>query len=144
MIPRPPNTLHAFPHAHPHVVVTAGATSVVLLGVGAYLLLRRRPDAEELERRRLEALSDRGRLTVGVLLDARTLDGEESHAPLPEVLVYSYEHAGVTYECAQDVSRLPERVRGFRLGEPVQVRYDPHNPGNSVVVTQTWSGLRSH
>jgi hypothetical protein len=57
------------------------------------------------------------------------------------VLIYSYRLAGVTYDCAQDVSKLPERVTGWRLDQPLQVRYDPRNPGNSVVVAETWSGL---
>jgi hypothetical protein len=27
------------------------------------------------------------------------------------------------------------------LDQPLQVRYDPRNPGNSVVVAESWSGL---
>jgi hypothetical protein len=59
----------------------------------------------------------------------------------PEVLVYSYQFAGVTYNCAQDVSRLSDRVGGYRLDQPVQVRYDPRNPGNSIIVAEDWTGL---
>jgi len=25
---------------------------------------------------------------------------------------------------------------------PTSVRYDPHNPGNSIVVSEKWMGLR--
>jgi hypothetical protein len=25
---------------------------------------------------------------------------------------------------------------------PIQIRYDPHNPANSIVVAESWSGLR--
>jgi hypothetical protein len=101
----------------------------------------RRPSAEEMERRRRDHLATMGRITDGVLIDARTLGGEETTEVSPEVLIYSYRLAGVTYDCAQDVSKLPERVAGWRLDQPLQVRYDPRNPGNSVVVAESWSGL---
>ena len=135
-------TLQALTHRDARLLAAGAAAGLIALGSGLYLLLRRRPDAEELERRRREALAANGRITDGVVVDARTLHGEESHAATPEVLVYSYELGGVTYECAQDVSRLGERVRGYRVDQPVQVRYDPRNPGNSVVVAESWSGLR--
>jgi hypothetical protein len=101
----------------------------------------RRPTAEEMERRRRDRLATMGRITDGVLIDARTLGGEETTEVSPEVLIYSYRLAGVTYDCAQDVSKLPDRVTGWRLDQPLQVRYDPRNPGNSVVVAESWSGL---
>lgn len=118
------------------------AAGAVVLGVAAWVIVRlRRPSAEEIERRRRDHLATTGRITDGVLIDARTLGGEESTSPTPEVLIYSYRLAGVTYDCAQDVSTLPEKVRGWRLDQPVQVRYDPRNPGNSLVVAEGWSGL---
>jgi len=119
--------------------VTAGITVVAM---ASWLYARsRRPSAEELERRRRDKLATAGRITDGVLIDARTLGGEETTDVSPEVLIYSYRLAGVTYDCAQDVSKLPERVTGWRLDQPLQVRYDPRNPGNSVVVAESWSGL---
>ena len=57
------------------------------------------------------------------------------------MLVYSYSVAGLTYNCAQDVSTLPNEVIGFRIDQPVQVRYHPRNPGNSIIVSETWTGL---
>jgi hypothetical protein len=112
------------------------------IAVGAWLFFRwRKPPAEEIERRRREILTLGGRICDGVIVDARTLNGEDSVSPTPEVLGYSYRLAGVTYNCAQDVSRLADRVVGFRLDQPIQIRYDPRNPGNSVLVTETWSGL---
>jgi hypothetical protein len=119
--------------------VTAGIT--VAAAVVWYYVRSRRPTVEELERRRRDKLATAGRITDGVLLDARTLGGEETTDVSPEVLIYSYRLAGVTYDCAQDVSKLPERVTGWRLDQPLQVRYDPRNPGNSVVVAESWSGL---
>ena len=131
----------AFHGRDPRIVAgLAGAAAVA--AAGAWLLLRsKRPTAEELEHRRREHLSNFGRITDGVILDTRTLRGEESYAPPPEVLVYSYRHAGVTYECAQDVSGFPERVTDCRLDQTVQVRYDPRNPGNSLLVSEDWTGL---
>lgn len=127
--------------AHPRIVggLAAGA---LLAGTSLWLYVRsRRPTAEELERRRRDRLATMGRITDGVLIDARTLNGEETNELAPEVLIYSYRLAGVTYDCAQDVSKLPGRVTGWRLDQPLQVRYDPRNPGNSVVVAETWTGL---
>ena len=66
----------------------------------------------------------------------------ESALPSPDIIIYNYRIAGVSYECAQDVSMLAERVHGIRTDLPIQVRYAPHNPGNSIVVAETWSGLR--
>ena len=59
----------------------------------------------------------------------------------PEVLVYRYRLAGVVYECAQDVSQLAELVRDCQIGNAVQVRYDPRNPGDSILLAEGWSGL---
>lgn len=101
----------------------------------------RRPDAEEIERRRREQLASMGRIVDGHIVDARSLDGEESISATPEVLFYSYRLAGVTYNCAQDVSRLPEQVRGWVLDQSVSVRYDARNPGNSIVLSEAWNGL---
>ena len=69
---------------------------------------------------------------------------EHTHdGPLtPDMIVYVYRIAGVTYECAQDVTMLAELVQGVRTDLPIQVRYAPQNPANSIVVAETWSGLR--
>jgi len=139
--------LHAFgtqfDHARQHPRLTDGIAGGVLLVAGLlwWFIVSRRPSAEEIERRRREQLATTGRIIDGLILDARTLSGDDSTSPTPEVLVYSYRLAGVTYNCAQDVSTLPELVRGFRLDQPIQVRYDPRNPGNSVLVSESWSGL---
>jgi hypothetical protein len=125
---------------HELLCATAG---LVVLPVGFWIFRRlRRPSEEELERRRREHIAAIGRITDGVVVDALSLAGEESYSPTPEVLVYSYQLAGVTYNCAQDVSRLTEKLgSGLWLDQPVQVRYDPRNPGNSVIVAESWSGL---
>jgi hypothetical protein len=123
-------------------LIAAVLLGLLLLGLLIWLYIRwRAPSAEEIERRRRERVAMLGRICDGVIVDARTLNGEDSISPTPEVLVYSYRLAGVTYNCAQDVSRLSERVVGFRIDQPIQVRYDPRNPGNSILVSESWSGL---
>jgi hypothetical protein len=119
------------------------AGGIALLGAATYFFIRsRHPTAEELERRRRERVAQIGRITDGHITDARTLDGDDSISPTPEVLFYSYRLAGVTYNCAQDVSSLPTLVLGYRIDQPVQIRYDIRNPGNSIIVSESWSGLR--
>jgi Protein of unknown function (DUF3592) len=123
--------------------IIGGIAGVIVVAAGGmwWYIRSHRPSAEEVERRRREELALSGRITDGVILDARTLGNEDSVSPTPEVLVYSYSLAGLTYNCAQDVSALPNEVIGFRLDQPVQVRYDPRNPGNSIIVSETWTGL---
>ena len=126
---------------HPRVSGSVVGGLVAVAGATWWWIRSRRPSAEELERRRREHLANIGRITDGHILDARTLEGDDDIAATPQVLVYSYRLAGVTYHCAQDVSALPDVVRGYRLDQPVSVRYDPRHPGNSILVSETWSGL---
>lgn len=138
--------LHDLPRLWAHRDVRLGVyvlAGILVVAIAAWIIVSlRRPSAEEIERRRRAMLSERGRITDGVLDDARTLRGEEAPTDAPEVLIYSYELAGVTYQCAQDVSGLRDRIGNVTLDQPVQVRYEPRNPGNSVLVTETWTGLR--
>lgn len=124
-------------------------TAAVAIGVAAvagiawYALRRPRRSAEEIERERRELLASIGRITDGSITDAPIRqDGQADTNAGPLIIVYNYRIAGVTYECAQDVSSLAEHVRDVRADLPIQVRYDLHNPGNSIVVSESWSGLR--
>jgi len=141
-VKRPFDQLSKLLQHHDPRILGGIAAGIVVAGAATYLIIRsRRPSAEELERRRRELITTIGRITDGYLVDARSLDGEDSISPTPEVLFYSYRLAGVTYNCAQDVSLLPDRVLGYRIDQPVQIRYDTRNPGNSILVSETWSGL---
>jgi len=121
-------------------LVTAG--SVALLG--AYVLLRRKPkSAEELERERRAWLEGAGRITDGTVIDVQELAAAtDHHAAI--MLIYKYDVAGVSYECSQDVTYLRHwiNLHSCRLGLPTSVKYDPLNPGNSLVVSENWMGLR--
>jgi hypothetical protein len=121
--------------------------SVIVIGViaavGAYFLLRRKPkSAEELERRRRQFIDHVGRITDGTVMDVQELsfDGQRSAT----MLIYRYDVAGVSYEASQDVTYLRQWVNLYscRLGLPTSVKYDPQNPGNSMVVSESWMGLR--
>ncbi len=113
------------------------------LAFGAYFLLRRKPkSAEELERRRREWLDQVGRITDGTVIDVQELPAEEHRSST--MLIYQYDVAGVSYEASQDVTYLRQWVNlhSCRLGLPTSVKYDPQNPGNSLVVSERWMGLR--
>jgi hypothetical protein len=139
----------------PRVVVAIGATTAAAIGLASYVLTRRKPTAEEIERERRDLLARIGRITDGTIMDTMiaevrspALDLADGCEPIhdgpltPDVIVYVYRIAGVTYECAQDVTMLAELVQGVRTDLPIQVRYAPQNPANSIVVAETWSGLR--
>ena len=121
--------------------------SLILGGIGvalgAYALLRRKPrSTEELERVRREWLNKIGRITDGTVIDVQELscNGHRSST----MLIYKYDVAGVSYEASQDVTYLRQwiNLQSCRLGLPTSVRYDPHNPGNSMVISENWMGLR--
>jgi hypothetical protein len=136
---------------YPRIMLTAvGAILVAAGGVATYLLTRHNPSAEELERQRRELLATSGRITDGTIMDTLVAQARpdptpaepEEATPTPHIIVYNYRIAGVTYECAQDVTALADQVHDIRTDLPIQVRYAPHNPGNSIVVAESWSGLR--
>jgi hypothetical protein len=131
-------------------------------GVTSYLLTRKRITDDERERARREHLARTGRITDGSITETHWLadptapaeavsesysevqpnSASRPHTDTPAVLLYRYQIAGVTYEAAQDVSPLPNLVRQVRVDLPIQVRFDPRNPGNSIVVAEAWNGLR--
>lgn len=121
--------------------------SLVVAGSGAafalYLLLRRKPKtADDLERERRQWLDSIGRITDGTVIDVQ--EGRSPSDKPATMLIYQYDVAGVSYEASQDVTYLRHRINlhSCRLGLPTSVRYDPQNPGNSLVVSERWIGLR--
>jgi hypothetical protein len=115
------------------------ASAVLLV---AYFFLRQKPKtADALERERRAWLEQAGRITDGTVIDVQEQTTAQRSAIL---LIYQYDIAGVSYECSQDVTYLRPMINlhSCRLGLPTSVRYDPHNPGNSMVVSEKWMGLR--
>jgi hypothetical protein len=128
-------------------MIPLGTYTLVLGAIGlaaaSYAMLRRKPKtAEELERKRRVWLTEVGRITDGTVIDVQEL-GTETQRPAT-MLIYQYDVAGVSYEASQDVTYLRQwiNLHSCRLGVPSSVKYDPHNPGNSMVVSEGWIGLR--
>jgi len=86
-------------------------------------------------------------LTYGRIVDGYLLDGFQTtgaDGSTRDLLVYQYEISGVSYECSQDITALSEVVNAaeVKLGMPCTIRYMPGNPGNSILISEQWSGLR--
>jgi hypothetical protein len=135
------------------------------MAAGAVILQRafRKPaDPEDEERRRRFQLNQVGRIVEGLVVElvetpasapppppqgifAKRPAAAQSHSGngLRRLIRYSYSISGVTYETAQDVTGLEERLCLERLaaGQPASVKYDPSNPSNSILVADDWSGI---
>lgn len=137
---------------------------VVLAAVGIVLWLRRKPvNPDDMERERRAYLNRVGRIVEGQVLEivehgraapsgsaggklagtfskgqgAAVADGSQ------KLLYYTYAISGVTYETAQDITGLDERLHLTRVasGQTASVKYDPSNPSNSILLADDWSGL---
>src|SRR5271165_7026973 len=88
------------------------AAGVVLVGAVAplawWLIFRKRPTAEELERARRLFLVQSGRIVDGMLLDVCEVEADDGRTLT--MLLYNYRIAGVDYECSQDITLLREVV----------------------------------
>ena len=78
------------------------------------------------------------------MIDVQELAAAESQRTPATLLIYKYDVAGVSYECSQDVTHLRQwiNLHSCRLGLHTSVKYDPQNPGNSLVISESWMGLR--
>ena len=137
---------------------------LVLAAVGIFFWLRRKPvDPNQFERERRAYLNRVGRIVEGQVLEvvehgltAPSGDGNARRATpvtksgagadtqaLQRLLYYTYAISGVTYETAQDITGLEERLHLTRVaaGQTASVKYDPSNPSNSILLADDWSGL---
>ena len=114
----------------------------LLLGLSLWVRSRRKSAAERERERRL-AINEKGRITDGILVegeiapsDAQTTSG---------LLFYRYNAKGLEYSAAQDISGLVHLTPpGSCLpGVPVQVKYHPQRPSDSIILCEQWSGLPS-
>jgi hypothetical protein len=124
------------------LVAAAAVLGAALLALGLWLIFRKRPTAEELERARRMLLAHSGRLVDGMLLDVCEVQAEDGRTLT--MLLYSYRIGGVDYESSQDITDMSGVVDALqvRAGFPCSARYQPGNPHNSIVVAEGWSGLR--
>jgi hypothetical protein len=131
----------------PHVIGVLAAAVVCVGAIVTWLVLRRRPTAEEIERERRALLVRSGRIIDGTILDITELETPPEPGQEREIrfVLYKYEIGGVVYECSQEVTALRDYVNPteLRLSFPCSVRYDIHRPENSIVVAENWSGLRT-
>ena len=137
--------------------LVAGAAAVIL-----HSFFQKPDDPEDGERRRRSQLNQVGRIVEGQVVELvetvaaptqKSGSGLFSWRKTPalgantnaarRLVRYSYSISGVTYETAQDVTGLEERLCLERLaaGQPASVKYDPSNPSNSILVADDWSGL---
>ncbi len=120
-----------------------GAAAVAAVAGGVWLLRRlRRPTPEQAECARRLRLHAIGRIAAGEILDMLPVEGDPA---LPPTLVYQYEVGGVTYQVSQALHLVPVALdpASWIPGWPVQVKFDPANPGNSMVACEHWRGLAS-
>jgi hypothetical protein len=112
-------------------------TGAVALTAGVVIARKRRKSPDEREQERRLQILQSGRITDGTVLD--TNESDEA-----QLVIYTYDVSGVTYEASQDVTNLRHVVdlHACRIGLPASVKYDPANPGNSIVVAEGWTGLR--
>jgi hypothetical protein len=114
------------------LVLLAGF-SLFLLAGGVVILYKVRRDPKEREKRRRLAVAERGRLG-----DALVTDVSDSN------LHYTYSIAGVAYNTAQDIAALrpllPDDLDTL-IGN-AHMKYMINNPGNSIIISERWSGLR--
>jgi hypothetical protein len=139
------------------------AALAALALIGIIFWMRRKPeDPGEIERQRRAFLNRVGRIVEGQVLEVvdhvrnphperpAVIDAKTKPPSVgvgangtQKLLYYTYSISGVTYETAQDVTGLEERLLLTRVavGQTASVKYDPSNPSNSILLADDWSGL---
>ena len=127
----------------PNPYLLIGAVALLLLAGLALWRRSRRKTPQQLERERRLRLNAMGRITDGTVLDVH--EERRPRGPIQQLLIYRYDVAGVSYEASQDVTYLRHLLdlHSCRIGLPASVKYDAQNPGNSIVIAEGWSGLRT-
>lgn len=121
---------------------------VILGGAGLFFAAAawsrsRRKTPDQIEHERRMRISEVGRITDGTVIDVNEMQTNGSGEL--QLLIYHYDVAGVSYEASQDVSSLRHMVdlHSCRAGLMTSIKYDPNNPGNSIVISESWTGLRN-
>jgi hypothetical protein len=143
------------------VRLLAGIAAAIVAGaiMVAYRFFRKPADPDEEERVRRAQLNQIGRIVEGLvveIVEAPAPNVESGLAPKRKstgiaingdsgrlLVRYSYSISGVSYETAQDVTGLEDRLGVDRIaaGQSASVKYDPANPTNSILVSDDWSGI---
>lgn len=139
------------------LMVTGGG--VFLLATVAVVRHLRKPvSPEEAERRRRAYVNRAGRIGTARILDvvrlaptpvssrkhSKTLGLNSGQPEYRHIVIYKYEIRGVEYEASQDFTSLTEDPESLRYlpDMTASVKYDPADPGNSILACEEWSGLR--
>lgn len=111
----------------------AAAAVIAAICLAIFVIRRKRPTAEELERRRRLAVYTHGRIIDGLVTD---IDGDIIH--------FAYSVNGADYRATQNVSSVRGKLppAPHRAIGPATLKYMVRNPANSIVVCEEWSGLR--
>lgn len=119
------------------------AVAVGVFAVARALVRSRRRTPEQRERERRDRINEIGRITDGTVIDVSEMPANGRGEI--QLLIYHYDVGGVSYEASQDVTALRHRVdlHSCKAGLMTSIKYDPSNPGNSIVVAEQWSGLRN-
>lgn len=116
------------------ITLTLAGVLVILVGIIGYRAwVRSRITPEERERQRRATLVSFGKMGDANLVEIRD-----------NLVFYCYDVRGVEYTASQDVSGLSSYMPAdlSTIG-PISVKYDARNPANSVVVAETWTGIRA-
>ena len=139
------------------LLILAGGALIAAGTAVVFSFFRRPSNPFEVERKRRSLLNQIGRICEGQVVDIV----EQPHAETErrpgstqrgntrpnhegrKLVCYSYSISGVTFQTAQDITDLLDRVRFDRLvaGQHTSVKYDPSNPSNSILIAEDWSGL---
>jgi hypothetical protein len=107
-------------------VVGAIAASIV-----STVLIRRRRDPREKERRRRELVNLQGRMIEGYVT-----------AGANHIVEYSYHWRGVRYEASQDISDLTYDEAQFSdFCGPATVKFLLSQPADSIIIAERWTGI---
>jgi hypothetical protein len=144
--------------------IAVGAAVLVVAAAAAILhnLFKKPEDPADEERRRRFQLNQVGRIVEGLVVEVvetpalpapppssrmfsrhAEASTQAAESSVRRLVRYSYSISGITYETAQDVTGLEERLCLERIaaGQPASVKYDPSNPSNSILVADDWSGI---
>jgi hypothetical protein len=139
-------------------ILAVGGVLLAAILVVVFSLFRRAPSADEIERKRRAHLNQIGRICEGQIVELveQSAGEPEGRSGLGlsrrraadsrrrKLVCYSYSISGVTYQTAQDITGLEERILLNRVvsGQSTSIKYDPANPSNSMLLAEDWSGLR--
>ena len=138
--------------------MATGGGVVLIATVALFRHFRKPVSPAEQERRRRAYIDRVGRIGTCRILDVvslapepalartrqKTLDLNPSPGPHRHVVIYQYEIRGVEYEASQDLTQIGEDAETLRYipGMTASVKYDPADPGNSIIASEEWSGVR--